>query len=123
MGALLQKVEGRGGPADGGIQLRIGAGYVGTKLNQILRVVIDRERFADLLNVGKLSGTGDLRRQTADGIEDVDGGIVTRGAELPRQDDMTIQDASDAIANRLIKIVAFHKHCEEPGNRPAAKVA
>src|SRR5690348_2134795 len=49
-------------------------------------------------------------------MTDVDGGVMPRGAQFPRQNQMSIQNAADRIANRLVEIVTFHQHGEEAGD-------
>ena len=56
-----------------------------------------------------LPGSSDLICKPAGAIQDVDCGVVAGLAELPGQDDMSIQDGTDFFCNRVITVIIFRE--------------
>src|ERR1035438_1192639 len=67
--------------------------------------------------------TVEPRRQPAHRLQNIDGWIVPRRAQIARKNDMTVQDRPHGIANRLVKVVALHQHGEEARNGALAEAA
>ena len=58
--------------------------------------------------------------QPADRVQDIDGRIVALARQLPRKDEVAVENGADGVADGLVEIVAFHQHGEEAGDRAAA---
>ena len=61
-----------------GVEFGIGAGDISAQVDQVFRLPVERERFADLPGVVGLRGRGKAGLQPADGIENLDRRIVSR---------------------------------------------
>ncbi len=61
------------------------------------------------------------RRQPADRLQDIDGRIMPRRAQLARQNDVAVQNGAHRVADGFVEIVAFHQHGEKSGDGALAK--
>jgi len=113
LGFLLEELEDLRTNLNAAIQLRIGARYICTELNQVLCLVIGGERLADLARRPFCSGPDifDCRRLMEFNTSIAE--IVPGRSELPREDNMSIEYSANRVAHGLVKIVSFHKHGEE----------
>src|SRR5579871_4174938 len=113
---LFQEVENFGAVADARVQLRIASSGVGAQLDEILRIVIERQGFAYFLDGGNLLRRGNTGGQPAKRIADIDGGIVSGGAEFAGENEVAVQNAAHGVADGLVEIVTFYQDRKEPGN-------
>ena len=82
-------------------------------MDQIFGVAIGSQGPPDLGCRQFLARRGDGRGEPADGMQNIDGRVVTLGAELPGEDEVAVEDAAYRVADRLVEIVALHQHGEE----------
>ena len=61
----------------------------------------------------RLFGCGEFGLQTADGIENLNRGIVPGGAEFAAKHDVAVENGADGVANGLVEIVALDEDSEE----------
>jgi hypothetical protein len=105
---LRLKVQKLRPQADGRVQLRIGAAGIGAQVDQILRALVRRHGLSDLDRGIFLFGTAESGRETAHRLQNVDGRVVARRAQLARKNNVAVQDGAHRVADRLIEIIAFH---------------
>src|SRR5205809_6973993 len=56
-------------------------------------------------------------------MEDVDGWIVSGGAQRPRKDNVAIQHGAYGVADRFVEVVALHQHREESGDGAVPEIS
>ncbi len=123
VGILAEKFEDLRPNTDALVQLLIRALHVRPQLDQVGRLLIHRQGFANALRgLGFLFGDHSIG-EAAYRVEYIDGRIVSGGRQVARQNQMPIQDAASRVANRLIEIVAFHQHGEEARDRSFVEIA
>src|SRR5581483_12284076 len=93
------------------------------KLDQILGLAVDRHRFADAARRVAVLARRNRTTQSADRLEYVDCGILPGSREPPRQDDVSVQNGSDSIADRLVEVVAFYQYGKETCDGSLPEVA
>ena len=49
-------------------------------------------------------------------MQDIDCRIVPLSGQLPRENEVAVQNTSCSVANRLVEIVTFYEYGEESGN-------
>ena len=108
---------------DAGVKVWVGAGDASTQLDEVFRLAVSGERFTYLSHMFHLAARGELRLQAADGIEHLNRGIVAGRPKLAREDDMSVEDGAERVADRLIKIVSLDQDGKKSGNGAVAKVA
>ena len=55
----------------------------------------------------------EMRHQAAHAVEHVDTRVVAAGCEFTIEHDVTVENRSDGIRNRIVHIVSFNEHCVE----------
>ena len=112
-GILFQEFQQLRPQPDGRVQLRIRAAGVRAQVDQVFGALMRGHGFADFERGFFLFGRVQPRRQPAHRLQNVDGRIMPRRAQLARKNDVAVQDGPHRVANRLVEIVAFHQHREE----------
>ena len=120
--ALAEKTRDFVSGTDYRIQFRIGSGYVGSQINQVFGLAVERQRIANLAGVIGLLRSGETRLEPAYGIEHLDCRIVSGGPEIAGQRDMPIEDRAHGIADGFVEIVAFDQDGKECGNGAVLEV-
>src|ERR1700689_1129214 len=110
---LFEEIQDFGTGAYAGIQFRIASGRVSAQLDKVLRIVVKSQRLPNFLNGRNLLRRGHARSQAAQGMPDIEGWIMAGRSQLARQNKVTVQDAANRIANRLVKIVSLHQDGKE----------
>ncbi len=93
-----------------------------TQLNQVGRLLISGQGFADTAVGRQLFLRNHFVRKPADGIQNVDRGIVSGRSQVSRENEMSVQNAAGRVANRFVKVVAFDQHREEAGDRSRSEI-
>src|SRR5579862_6050114 len=88
MRILLQKIDDLGAAANACVQAGIAARGVGSELDEVLGIVIERERFPNLLDLRDVIRRRDPRRQPAERLANIDGRILAGGSQIARQNEM-----------------------------------
>src|SRR5271169_6246196 len=79
---LLQEIEDLRSEPNGGIETRIRTRGVGAEINQVFGPLIFGERLSKFTRGFSLFGLRDAAREAADGIENIDGGIMAARAQF-----------------------------------------
>ncbi len=105
MRALAEEIHDIGSGFDGRIEAWVRAGNVGAKVDQIFRLAVQRESLANPAGMFGFFARGEFGLQPADGIQHLDGGVVTRGAQFAGKGNMTVQNGADGVTDWLIEVV------------------
>ena len=99
--------------ADHGVKFGIGTGDICAQIDQVFRLPVKRQRFANLAARNRIArewqaGIAAGSPNRAPGSRD-----NVRQPQVARQRDVPIQDRAHSIADRFVEIVAFHQHGKE----------
>ena len=82
-------------------------------MDQVFGLMVGGQNLAQFGGGFTLFRRGDFAGQTADRIQDVNGRVMSHGAELAGQNNVAVQDGTRGVADGFVKVVAFHQHSEK----------
>ncbi|EUC24282.1 hypothetical protein D027_2268B, partial [Vibrio parahaemolyticus 861] len=85
----------------------IGARLVSTNRHQILIFATNRQDLTYRFRHQHMFFSGDLRHHTADRFLDINRRVMTRVCHFTRQNNVTIENGTRRISDRVLQIVTF----------------
>ena len=114
--ALFQKYVDRIGSIDGRIDSRVGSAFVRPDVDKVFGFLECPHQVTNFECSISHFGIHQVRHQAADAAQNIDAWIVAARSQLAIEDDVSVENGTDGVGDRIVHVIAFNQDRVERRN-------